>query len=125
MASFVDQAGWSRGKSSVVMMVIMLIIGVACAFGFGVWDFIQILGMSILDFLDFLTNSVMMPIAALSTCILIVKSVSVKAIADEVELSSNFRRKKLYNWFIKYLVPICLAIILISSITNTFGWMSF
>lgn len=124
VASFVDQAGWSRGKSSLVMMVIMLIIGVACAFGFGVWDFIQILGMSILDFLDFLTNSVMMPIAALSTCILILKVVGVQAIADEVELSSKFKRKKSYNWFIKYLVPVCLIIILISSIADAFGWIS-
>lgn len=124
ISSFVDQTDWSRKKSCIIMTIIMLIMGVACSFGFGVWDFVQIMGMSILDFLDFLTNSVMMPIAALSTCILIVKVVSVKEIVKEVELSSDFKLKKLYNIFIKYLVPICLGIILISSISDAFGWIN-
>jgi len=56
---------------------------------FGVWDHITVLGMTILDMLDFLTNSIMMPISALATCILIIRVVGFKAIADEVELSSN------------------------------------
>jgi len=38
------------------MGVIIILLGVVSALGFGVWDFIAILGMSILDFFDFLTN---------------------------------------------------------------------
>ena len=35
-----------------------------------------------------------------------------------------FRRKKLYRVFIKYFAPICLIIILLSSIANVLGIIS-
>ena len=87
-------------------------------------DFIKPFGMSILDFFDFLTNSVMMPLAALATCILVLRVVGVKKIAEEVEISSSFKRKKMYNFFLKYLAPVFLVIILLSSIANVMGWIS-
>ena len=42
----------------------------------------------------------------------------------EIEQSSPFRRKKLYRVFIKYFAPICLIIILLSSIANVLGIIS-
>lgn len=119
-----DELKISRPKSCLIMAVITLAIGSASSMGYGVLGFVKILGMEILDFFDFLTNSVMMPIAAFSICILVTRVAGIKKIAEEVEHSSAFRRKKLYNFCIKYLAPICLAIILISSIANVFGWIS-
>lgn len=120
-----DQFGFSRVKSSLIITIVVLILGSASALGFNTLSFITIFKMSILDFFDFLTNSVMMPIAALSTCILIIKVVGLDKIAQEIEISSKFKRKKLYNFFTKYLEIICIGIILISSIANVFGWISF
>ena len=80
--------------------------------------------MACLDFFDFLTNSVMMPLAALATCFLIVRTVGFDKIAREIEQSSAFKRKKLYMFFMKYLAPICLIIILLSSIANVLGIIS-
>lgn len=121
VSTFEDQMGWSRKKSSVLVGLIILILGSLSALGFNVLDFVKLHGMSILDFFDFLTNSIMMPLAALATCFLITRVVGLKAIADEVELSSAFKRKKLYNFFIKYLAPICISIILLSSIASMLG----
>ena len=120
-----DQLGWKRNIASVVIGIIIVILGSFSALGFGMLDFVQILGMSILDFFDFLTNSLMMPIAALSTCILIVYVVGVDKIVEEVETSSKFKRKSLYKFFIKYLAPICILIILVSSIASVFGLIKF
>ena len=120
-----DQLGWKRNIASVVIGIIIVILGSFSALGFGMLDFVQILGMSILDFFDFLTNSLMMPIAALSTCILIVYVVGVDKIVEEVETSSKFKRKGIYKFFIKYLAPICILIILISSIASVFGLIKF
>ena len=120
-----DQLGWKRNIASVVIGIIIVILGSFSALGFGMLDFVQILGMSILDFFDFLTNSLMMPIAALSTCILIVYVVGVDKIVEEVETSSKFKRKGLYKFFIKYLAPICILIILVSSIASVFGLIKF
>jgi transporter len=80
--------------------------------------------MPILDFLDFLTNSIMMPIAALATCYLVVKIITLKKIDDEISYSSVFKRKKLYNIVMRVFAPIFLVIILVSAILNTLGFIS-
>jgi len=123
-ATLTDLWGISRKKASFIMLAEMLVIGTACVLGFNLWDFVLLLGMGILDFLDFLTNSVMMPISAFATCILIVKIIGTKAVAEEVKKSSAFKREKMYNVVIKYIAPVCLIIILLSSIANVFGWIS-
>ena len=81
--------------------------------------------MQFLDFFDFMTNSVMMPIAAFTTCLLVSKVIGVKKIEEEVlHGEGTFRRKKIFNFMIKYLCPIFAAIILLSSVANAFGWIS-
>ncbi len=123
VSTIADELGWNRKKCCVIMGIVMLTIGSASAFGYGIWDSVRIFGMQILDFVDFLTNSVMMPIAALFTCFLVLKVVGLKAIAEEVKRSSAFKREKLYCFFMKYLAPLCIAIILLSSIANVLGWI--
>ncbi len=120
VSTFEDQFGLSRFKAVVLMGVIIIAVGTACVLGFGVWDFITLLGMSLLDFL---TNSLMMPLAALATCLLVTRAAGLKRIAQEVEQSSAFKRKKLYGFFMKYLAPACIVIIFISSVANVFGWI--
>ena len=99
----------------------MILLGIPCSLGFGVWDFIKPLGLSILDFFDFLTNSVMMPISAFLICLLVVKAIGLDRISQEVRLSSKFKREKAYRFMVRYLVPVGLLIILVSSVLNVFG----
>ncbi len=124
VSTFEDQLGFSRRKSALLMGAIILLFGSASALGFGALDFVTLLGMSILDFFDFLTNSLMMPVAALATCILVTRVVGLEKIAREVEQSSDFKRKKIYCFFMRYLAPICIVIILISSIASVLGWIT-
>ena len=124
VSTFQDELHWSRPKCCILMAAVMLIIGTLSSMGYGVLSFIQIFGMACLDFFDFLTNSVMMPLAALATCFLIVRTVGFDKIAREIEQSSAFKRKKLYMFFLKYLAPIFLVIILLSSIANVLGIIS-
>lgn len=124
VSTFEDQLSLNRHKATLLMGAIIILLGSASALGFGAWDFITLLGMSILDFFDFLTNSIMMPLAALATCLLITRVVGLDKIAQEVESSSAFKRKKIYNLFMKYFAPICIVLILVSSIANVLGWIS-
>ncbi len=123
VATFQDELGWSRVKSTIATTAILICLGTVTTLGFNVLDFIEILGMGALDFFDFITNSIMMPISALCTCLLIIFSAKLSTISDEVKISSKFKREKLYNFFMKYLAPICMIVILISSIANVFGWI--
>lgn len=124
VSTFEDQLGWSRTKCSLLMGAVILIIGSASALGFNVLSFVSILGMSILDFFDFLTNSILMPIAALATCLLVTRVVGLDKMAQEIGQSSAFKRRKIYNLFMKYLAAVCIGIILISSVANVLGIIS-
>ena len=124
VSTFEDELKWSRKKSTVLIGVIVIALGSLSSLGYGPLAGVTIIGMQFLDFFDFLTNSVMMPIAALATCLLIVRVVGFEKMDKEIELSSAFKRKKLYHFFLKYLAPLCILVILISSIANVFGWIS-
>ena len=65
-----------------------------------------------------------MPIVAFLTCIFIGFVVKPKTIIEEVELSAKFRRKKMFVVIIKYVAPLCIIAILVSSVLNAFGVIS-
>ena len=125
VSTFQDELRWHRKKATVIVGVIMILLGTLSSLGYGPLGFVKIIGMQFLDFFDFLTNSVMMPIAALATCLLISRKVGVEKIEEEVVAEGGtFRRKKIFNFMIKYLCPIFAAIILLSSVANAFGLIS-
>ena len=57
-----------------------------------------------------------MPIAALLTSIFVGYVLKPKAIIDEVKISSKFRLEKLFVVIIKYVAPVMLIIILLTSL---------
>lgn len=125
VSTFQDELGWGRKKSAAVITLIMLALGTLSCMGYGPLASVEILGMQMLDFFDFLTNSVMMPIAAIATCLLVSRKMGVEKIEEEMTLENGkFKRKHIFNFMIKYLCPIFAAIILVSSVANAFGWIS-
>ena len=125
VSTFEDELGWNRKKATLVLAVIMVSLGSLSCLGYGPLANVTIIGMQFLDFFDFLTNSVMMPIAAIMICLLVSRAAGIKAVAAEVlHGEGTFRRKKIFCVMIKYICPIFAAIILISSVANAFGWIS-
>ena len=125
VSTFQDELGWGRKKATVVIGVIMLALGTLSSLGYGPLAGVKLIGMQFLDFFDFLTNSVMMPVAAIAICILISRHVGLARVEQEVCLNGGrFRRKKIFNAMIRFLCPFFAAIILISSVANAFGWIS-
>ena len=120
-----DELGWGRKKATAVIGAVMLGLGSLSSLGYGPLAGVKIIGMQLLDFFDFLTNSVMMPIAAIAVCLLVSRVAGVNRIEQEVLLGEHmFRRKKVFNAMIRFLCPFFAAIILISSVANAFGWIS-
>lgn len=119
VSTFSDEFKWSRKRGVVVMIVIMLVLGSLSSLGNGPLSSVTVLGMSFLDFFDFITNSVMMPIAALATCILVTKYMGIANLEKEVEQDGHpFRRKAIFSFMIKFLCPIFVIIILVSAVLN-------
>ncbi len=122
-----DGTHWTRRRSLIFCIVVIVVVGGFVNAGYNVLSFIQPLGegSTLLDLFDFLSNSVIMPIVALVTCIFVGWIVKPKTLIDEVRLSSPFRFAKVWTVIIKYVAPVFMVIILVSYVAQTFGLVNF
>lgn len=117
-----DHWHMTRLRACIIVSAVILGLGMLACLGEGPLSFIEPIGMTFLAFFDFITNSVMMPIVALITCILIGYVVKPLFVIDEVESSGHeFRIKTIYPYMIRYVCPIILVTILVVGILGGLG----
>ena len=90
-------------------------------FGFNIWAFAVKLpngeDADILGIMDYVSNSVLMPIVAIITCLLVGWVVKPKYVIEEVEKTgTKFGRKMLYTVMVKVIAPILLIFLFLKSI---------
>ena len=122
-----DGAGWSRKKALCAVIGVVAVAGIFVNLGYNGLSFIEPMGegTTLLDFFDFISNSVIMPIVALLTCIFVGWIIKPKAIVDEVKISSEFKVEKAWIVIIKYVAPVLVVVILVAFVAQTFGLISF
>ncbi len=113
-----DKFKMKRGTVCIIVMLASMLIAVPSSLGNGAWSHILILGKDFLSFFDFLSNNILMPITALLICLFVGFVIKTKTIEDEVELSAPFKAKKMYRVMIRYVCPVLLLIIFISSVVG-------
>ncbi|MGN0420712.1 MAG: sodium-dependent transporter [Acetatifactor sp.] len=119
---FEDKFPKKRNLIAILVTVYTLLMAVPSSLGFGIWDHIGFNGYSILDLFDFVSNNLLMPVVAILTCVFVGYILKPKAVIDEVELSGQrFKSHRLYVVIIKFVAPIILAMIFVSSILEFFG----
>ena len=74
-----------RLTACIITTVMSLIMGVPSSLGFGLLSGISFNGMTVLDIMDFVSNSVLMPIVAILTCVFVGFIIKPKTVADEVK----------------------------------------
>ena len=117
-----DKFKMKRIPACVAVLVFSVLLGFLSSTGYGLLGNVKLIGMQFLDFFDFVSNSVLMPIVALCTCIFVGFVIKPKAIIEEVETDGvKFKGKKLFSVVIKYIAPIFIVLILISSVLDAFG----
>lgn len=122
VSSLMDKFKLSRKISCLIVIGICLLMGIPASLGNGLWSHIQLLGMDFLTFFDYVSNSVLMPIVALCTCILVGWVIKPKTLTKEITRNGEkFGREKLFNVMIKYIAPVCLIMILVSYTLAQFG----
>ena len=121
-----DKTKWGRKLTCIVVAIFSLVMGIPSTLGFNIWSHIKLLGLSdILTFFDFVSNSVLMPIVAFFTCILIGFIVKPKTIVDEVKITDGkFKSEKLFTVMIKWIAPIFILAILVFSVAEGMGWVT-
>ena len=116
-----DKFKLKRWIACLVVLGVSLLLGLPSALGFSVWAEVKILGMQFLDLFDFVSNSVLMPIVALATAIFVGFILKPQTLIEEAELSGKFKAKKLFEVMIKWIAPVFILAILVSSILDVFG----
>ncbi len=116
-----DRFKVGRKLSCAIVFLFSILLGLPSCLGYSIWSDVKIIGMQMLDFFDFASNSVMMPILALLTCVFIGFIIKPSALVEEVELTGGFKRKKMFEVMIKYIAPVCILLILVSSLLDAFG----
>lgn len=118
-----DKFHIKRLAACIITTIMSLILGVPSSLGFGLLSNVSFKEMSILDIMDFISNSVLMPIVAILTCVFVGFIIKPKLVADEVkETNGEFKAEKMFTVMIKWIAPIFLIAILASSVATLFGF---
>ena len=118
-----DGTHWTRGKSLLVCSAFIIAAGCFINAGYNALIWIEPLGpgTQLLDFFDFLSNSVMMPIVALLTCVFVGWVIKPKEIINEVRVSSKFVLSGAWTVMVKYIAPILVIAILVWNVISQFA----
>jgi NSS family neurotransmitter:Na+ symporter len=127
VAQFSDAFKWTRKRSIIVTTIGACVLGMLPTLGYSALSWVQIpigaASMTILDFMDFMSNNIIMPLVALLMCLFIGWWQGPVIIRDEVESTEGvkFKRYGLFKVMIRWVAPVLLAIILVSSALNAAG----
>ena len=119
-----ERFGWKRTPATIVLGIVMFLIGAVytcsqAAFDIkGIWfDFKNGLTTPIFgDFMEFLTDRLLIPVCALGACIFVGWAWKPQTAINEIELDGKpFRLKGVYSFLVKYLAPISIIVIIVAS----------
>jgi len=121
VSSIMDKFNITRQKASIITAAYSLIVGIIVCLGYNLFYFELPLPngsvAQILDLMDYASNNVLMPVVAILTCVLIGWIAKPETVIDEVTRNGEkFGRKKLYIVMVKFIAPLLLSLLLLSSL---------
>ena len=116
----IDQRKWSRNKAVTIFASLMFIIGIFASLSMGpMADFhIPLFNKGVFDTLDFFTSNILMPVGGFLMAIFIGYIWGVDEAIAEVKKSPgvSFKLEKFWTILIKYVAPVAIFIVLLSSL---------
>ena len=120
VSTVLDKVKIGRKLCAVLVLIFSLLLGCVSSLGYSAWSEFTLLDMQMLDFFDFISNSVMMPVVAFGTSIFIGFIMTPQFAIEEIELSGEFKWKKMFSVVIRYVAPVCILAILVTSVLGAF-----
>ncbi len=111
-----EKFGMKRTPAVLTVLGISAALGMLSVLGYSDLSHVTIFGYQMLDFFDYISNNIMMPIVALLTCVLVGYIVKTSFVEEEVELNKQFKLKHLYRVMVKFICPLCMLAILYSAL---------
>lgn len=118
-AFFTEEMKLSRGWAATIVSVLCFVIAILSSLSFGVLSDIHIMDKGFLDFFDYLTGQIIMPVCALLTCVLVGWYMPKTTVYNELTNKGTVTTKvfNLIFFAIRFICPIGIAIIFL----NLFG----
>ena len=117
-----DLTGWERKKASIVTGASLMVLCKPCVLGFTILSHVQIIGLSIMDFEDFLVSNILLPVGSLIFSIFCVCRYGWgwKNFVAEANTGKGF---KVANWmrlYMTYVVPAVIVFLFVYGLYNFF-----
>lgn len=119
VAAGMDSFGWSRKKSSLIWLAILLITSVPCALGYNLWSDVHLIGgRDILDSEDFIVSNLLLPIGALVFLLFCVSKWGwgFQKYQEEANTGVGMKIPHWMKYYFQYVLPVLILIILIQGL---------
>jgi NSS family neurotransmitter:Na+ symporter len=112
-AFFHEELKIPRQRAAWILTSVCALLAVLCSFSVGAYTGLQLFGMPLMEFCDFLTAQLMLPAGAFLTSIMMGWFVSEALVRDEFtnggSVSMTFYR--VWHFSIRFIVPLCIVLI--------------
>lgn len=112
---------WSRKKSCLVNLAVLIVLSLPCVFGYNIWSGFQPLGegSAILDLEDFMVSNVILPVGSLVYLLFCVtrSGWGFEEYLKEANTGKGLRMPKGLRIYVTYVLPILLIFLIVK------GWM--
>ena len=119
IAAAIDNLGWSRTKSSIVNLIVLLVASLPCVFDSNIWSGIQIIGgRGVLDSEDFLVSNLILPGGSLIFLLFCVTrwGWNFDHYLEEANTGRGVRLSPALKPYFRYVLPILILVILIQGL---------
>ena len=112
-AFFHEELRLPRNHATWILTVVCSVIAVFCSLSVGANTDIGLFGMSLMDFCDFLTAKLMLPMGAFLTSIIMGWLVNRQMVKDEFTNNGSIQESffTVYMFAIRYIVPFCIVMV--------------
>ena len=112
-----------RKKISLIISILSAAAAVVVTLGYNVFYFEATLpntpagsSAQLLDVMDYVSNSFLMPLIALLTAVFVGWVIKPQWIIDEMEVGGiRFRKRRLYSVMVRFVVPVIMAVLFLQS----------
>ena len=117
-----DLTGWGRKKTAAITGVGLGILCMPCVLGFTVLENVKILGLSIMDFEDFLVNNLLLPIGSLVIVLFCVikKAWGWEAFTGEANTGKGMKVRRWMKGYMTWVLPLLIGALLVIGLYDFF-----
>lgn len=113
-----EEHNLTRNRAAAYVSIAVALLATASSLSLGVWKEYTLLGLTLFDFLDYVTAKIMLPFGGMMICIFVGFRIEKKILRAELtnEGTIPFYFFSIYAFFIKYIAPVAIGAIFLYEI---------